>query len=157
LNSTGWFTGFSFWGSAIVATGAGYWADSLIKRGADPVRTRRVFIVAGFVLACTELIGAVSASNHVALFFAIFSLSGIGFATGNYWALTPAILPGAPAARLAAIQNTAANIPGIVAPLLTGWLKQSTSSFYAPMLMNFAFLLLGISSYLFLVRRRYAP
>ena len=157
LNSTGWFTGFSFWGSAVVATGAGYWADTLVKRGADPVRTRRIFIVAGFTLACTELIGAVSASNHVALFFAIFSLSGIGLATGNYWALTPAILPGAPAARLAAIQNTAANIPGIVAPLLTGWLKQSTSSFYIPMLMNFAFLLLGISSYLFLVRRKYAP
>lgn len=81
----------------------------------------------------------------------------MGLATGNYWALSPAILPGAPAARLAAVQNMAANIPGIVAPILTGWLKQSTGSYYAAMLTNFAFLLLGISSYTFLVRRKYAP
>lgn len=60
LNSTGWFTGFSFWGSAIVATSAGYWADTLIKRGLDAVTTRRVFIVMGFILASTELIGAVA-------------------------------------------------------------------------------------------------
>jgi len=157
LNKSGWFTGFSFWGSAIVATSAGFWADSLIRRGGDSVSIRKKFILAGFVLAATELIGAGSGSNAVALFFAIFSLSGIGLATGNYWALSPAILPGAPAARLAAVQNMAANVPGIVAPILTGWLIQSTGSYYAPMIANFAFLLLGMCSYIFLVRRKYAP
>jgi len=156
LNSTGWFTGFTFWGAAIVAIGAGYWADTLVRRGWDAVSTRRLFIVVGFILASTELIGAVSPSNNVALFFAIFSLSGMGLATGNYWAITPAILPGAPAARLAALQNMAANIPGIVAPIVTGWLKQSTGSYYAPMLANFAGLMIGIGSYTVLVRRRYA-
>ncbi|MDQ2950560.1 MAG: MFS transporter, partial [Acidobacteriota bacterium] len=141
----------------IVATGAGFFADKLIQRGGDAVSIRRAFIIAGFVLACTELIGASSSSNTVALFFAIFSLSGIGLATGNYWALTPALLPGAPAARLAAVQNMAANIPGIAAPILTGWLKQHTGGYQAPMAANFGFLLLGIASYTFLVRRRYAP
>jgi MFS transporter, ACS family, D-galactonate transporter len=157
LNSTGWFTGFSFWGSAIVATGAGFLADRIIQRGGDAVFVRRMFIIGGFVLASTELIGASSSSNTVALFFAIFSLSGIGLATGNYWALTPALMPGAPAARLAAVQNMAANIPGIAAPILTGWLKQHTGGYEAPMAANFGFLLLGIASYTFLVRRRYAP
>ncbi|HEX4748297.1 MAG TPA: MFS transporter [Bryobacteraceae bacterium] len=157
LSSTGWFTGFSFWGAAIIATSAGYWADTLATRGGDAIKIRRVFVVMGFIFASTELIGALSASQDVALFFAIFSLSGMGLATGNYWALTPAIFPGAPAARLAALQNMACNIPGIVAPLLTGWLKQSTGSYYAPMLANFGFLLLGIGSYTFLVRRKYAP
>ncbi len=157
LNSTGWFTGFSFWGSAIVATGAGFLADRIIQRGGDAIFVRRMFIIGGFVLASTELIGASSSSNTVALFFAIFSLSGIGLATGNYWALTPALMPGAPAARLAAVQNMAANIPGIAAPILTGWLKQHTGGYEAPMAANFGFLLLGIASYTFLVRRRYAP
>jgi len=50
----------------------------------------------------------------------------------------------------------AANVPGIVAPIATGWLKQSTGSYYAPMLANFAVLLIGIASYTALVRRRYA-
>ncbi len=157
LTSTGWFTGFSFWGFAIVATLAGWWADRIIHRGGDPVNVRRTFIIAGCVVACTEIIGAASSSNSIALFFAIFSLSGLGLATGNYWALTPAIMPGAPAARLAAVQNMAANLPGILAPLLTGWLKQATGGYGAPMAANFVFLLLGIASYALLVRREYAP
>jgi MFS family permease len=157
LNSTGWFTGFSFWGFAIVATACGFWADHIVRRGGDAVRVRKLFIIAGFLIASTEMIGAVSSSNRVALFFAIFSLSGLGLATGNYWAITPAILPGAPAARLAAVQNMAANLPGILAPILTGWLKQITGGYGAPMAANLGFLLLGIGSYIFLVRREYAP
>lgn len=157
LSSTGWFTGFSFWGFALVATGAGYWADSLIQKGADAIAIRKRFIVIGFLIASTEMIGAASSSNDLALFFAIFSLSGLGLATGNYWAITPAILPGAPPARLAAVQNMAANIPGIVAPLLTGWLKQSTGSYFAPMAANLVFLVIGIAAYIFLVRGDKAP
>jgi ACS family D-galactonate transporter-like MFS transporter len=157
LTSTGWFTGGSFWGFALVAMASGHWADRLIARGRDPILTRKVFIIAGFVLASSEIIGAASHSNALALFFAIFSLSSLGLATGNYWALSPAILPDAPIARLAAIQNLAANIPGIVAPILTGWLKARTGGYQAPMLANLAFLLLGIASYVFLVRPKYAP
>jgi MFS transporter, ACS family, D-galactonate transporter len=154
LNSTGWFTGFSYWGFAAVATVAGYWSDRIIRRGADAIATRRAFIIAGFLIASTELIGATSHSNSVALFFAIFSLSGLGLATGSYWALTPAIMPGAPPAQLAAVQNMAANLPGIVAPIATGWLKQATGGYEAPMAANFGILLLGLASYLFLVRKR---
>lgn len=157
LNSTGWFTAFSFWGFAIVATSAGFWADRLIQRGADAVGTRKKFIIIGFLIASTEMIGAAASSNNVALFFAIFSLSGLGLATGNYWAITPAILPGAPPARLAALQNMAANIPGIVAPLVTGWLVQSTGSYFAPMAANLLFIAIGIASYIFLVRRESPP
>jgi ACS family D-galactonate transporter-like MFS transporter len=157
LSKTGWFTGFSFWGFAIVATGAGFFADRIIYRGGDAVRVRRNFIVAGLIIASTEMIGAWSSSNSIALFFAIFSLSGLGLATGNYWALTPAVMPGAPPARLAAVQNMAANLPGILAPILTGWLKQTTGGYEAPMAANLGFLLLGIASYVFLVRREYAP
>jgi MFS family permease len=157
LNSTGWFTGFSFWGFAIVATACGFWADHIIRRGGDAVRVRKLFIIGGFLIASTEMMGAVSSSNRIALFFAIFSLSGLGLATGNYWAITPAILPGAPAARLAAVQNMAANLPGILAPILTGWLKQITGGYGAPMAANLGFLLLGIGSYIFLVRPDYAP
>ncbi len=157
LNSTGWFTGFSYWGFAVVSTLAGYWSDSLIRGGADSIKTRKAFIIAGFLMASTEMIGAAAPSNNVALIFAVFSLSGLGLATGNLWALTPALLPGAPPARLAAVQNMAANIPGIVAPILTGLLKQETGGYLAPMVANLFFLLLGMASYVVLVRPKYAP
>jgi nitrate/nitrite transporter NarK len=108
-------------------------------------------------MASTEVIGAFSESVPVALFFAVFSLSGLGLATANYWALTQTLIPGASIGRIVGIQNCAANLPGIVAPILTGWLKQSTGSYEAPMQAIWFFLILGIAAYVFLVREKYAP
>jgi MFS family permease len=151
------YTGFSFLGMAVVATLAGWVADRLIERGGDAVRVRKAFTIAGFLVASTELIGALSDSNSVALFFAIFSLSGLGLTTANYWALTQTLIPGAAVGRIVGVQNCAANLPGIVAPLLTGWLVQSTGSYEAPMKAIWIFLLTGVAAYVFLVRARYAP
>jgi ACS family D-galactonate transporter-like MFS transporter len=157
LNSMGLYTLFSFAGMAVVATLAGWAADRLIDRGGDPVRVRKAFTIAGFLVASTELIGAVSDSSSVALFFAVFSLSGLGLTTANYWALTQTLIPGAAVGRIVGVQNCAANLPGIAAPLLTGWLLQTTGSYEAPMQAIWAFLLGGVASYLLLVRRKYAP
>jgi MFS transporter, ACS family, D-galactonate transporter len=157
LKSSAWYTMFSFIGMAAVATLAGWAADRLIARGGDPVRVRKAFTIAGFLVASTELIGAYSDSPSVSLFFAVFSLSGLGLTTANYWALTQTLIPGAAVGRIVGIQNCAANLPGIVAPLLTGWLKQATGGYTAPMQAIWVFLLAGVASYLFLVRAKYAP
>jgi MFS family permease len=157
LTNMGLFTFFSFIGMAIVATAAGYAADRLIDRGHDPVRVRKAFIIAGFLTASTEVIGGLSDSQNVALFFAVFSLSGLGLMTANYWALTQTLLPGAAIGRIVGVQNCAANLPGIVAPMLTGWLKETTGRYDAPMIAIFFFLLLGIAAYVTLVREKYVP
>ena len=88
LSRMGAFTAFSFGGMATVAIIAGWAADRLIARGADPVRTRKGFTIAGFLIASTEVLGALSSSTDVAVIFAIVSLTGLGLATANYWALT---------------------------------------------------------------------
>jgi len=157
LNSSGAYTAFTFSGMAIVAIAAGWVADRMIQRGSNAVRVRKGFVIAGFLLATTELIGAVSESSSVALFFAIFSLSGLGLVTANYWALTQTLMPGAAVGRIVGVQNCAANLPGIVAPLLTGWLKEATGSYDAPMYAILFFLMLGVAAYLLLVREKYVP
>ncbi|MFD2136687.1 hypothetical protein ACFSLT_19045 [Novosphingobium resinovorum] len=58
LERSGLFTFFSFAGIAIVAVIAGWIADRLIARGGDPVFVRKAFVIAGFVGACTVLLGA---------------------------------------------------------------------------------------------------
>ena len=152
----GAFTAFSFGGMATVAILAGWAADRLIARGADPVRTRKAFTIAGFVIASTEVIGAMSPSTDVAVFFAILSLTGLGLATANYWALTQTLVPGAGIGAIGGAQNMASNMAGIVAPMLTAWLKTATGSYTAPMQAIWVFLIVGIGSYLFLVRPKYA-
>lgn len=157
LTGMGLFTFFSFGGMAIVAALAGWAADRLIARGRNPVTVRKWFTIAGFAVACTELIGAQSASVGVALFYAVLSLSGLGLATANYWALTQTLIPASAIGRISGVQNTSASVAGIAAPLLTGWLKQTTGSYQAPMQAIWVFLVLGVLAYIFMVREKYAP
>jgi ACS family D-galactonate transporter-like MFS transporter len=157
LSSMGLYTFFSFGGMAAVSALGGWAADRLIARGHNAVFVRKAFTIAGFLIASTEVLGALSDSVPVALFFAVFSLSGLGLATANYWALTQTLIPGGAVGRIVGIQNCAANLPGIVAPILTGWLKEATGKYDAPMQAIWFFLVLGIAAYLFLVREEYAP
>jgi ACS family D-galactonate transporter-like MFS transporter len=157
LSQMGTYTFFGFGGMAAVAALAGWLADHIIGRGGNPVTVRKCFTIGGFAIAGTELVGAQSSSLTVALTFSIISLSGLGLATANYWALTQTLIPAPAIGRVSGIQNCAASVAGIVAPILTGWLKQRTGSYHAPMFACFAFLLVGVLSYLLMVKSRYAP
>jgi nitrate/nitrite transporter NarK len=93
----------------------------------------------------------------MAVTFAIISLSGLGLATANYWAITQTLFPAAAIGRMAGVQNCAASVAGIVAPIATGWLKQRTGSYEAPMNAIWIVLVVGILAYLTMVREKYAP
>ena len=92
----------------------------------------------------------------MAIAFAIVSLSGLGLATANAWALTQTLIPGHLVGRVVGLQALAASAPGIVAPIATGWLKQTTGGYTAPFQLICALLVIGLLSYLFLVREKYA-
>lgn len=153
LNSMSWYTMFSFGGMAVIGIAAGWLSDHLIRRGNDAIRVRKVFTLLGFLFASTEIFGALSHSRSVALFFTLFSLSGLGLATANYWALTQTLVPKSTIGRVVGLQNFASNSSGAVAAILTGWLKQVTGSYAAPMSAVLVILLLGILSYGFLVKK----
>jgi MFS transporter, ACS family, D-galactonate transporter len=152
LGSMSVYTMFSFAGTGTVAILEGAAADWMIRRGASALNTRRWFTIAGLLAASTEVFGAMSESTSVALFFAIFSMTGLGLATANYWAITQTLLPGVAPGRVAGIQNTALNLAGIVAPIITGWLKQVTGGYTAPMQTIWVMLIIGVAAYLFLAR-----
>jgi ACS family D-galactonate transporter-like MFS transporter len=158
LTKMGLFSFFSFAGIAIVALLAGWVADLIIKRGGDAVFVRKAFIISGFAIACTELIGAQSSSVEAALFWAVVSLSGLGLATANHLALCRMTLIPAPAVGLVTgVQNTSTSLAGIVGPLLSGWLLQTTGGYQAPMMAIFFFLVLGGLTCLVLLRPEWAP
>jgi MFS family permease len=157
LAKMGLYTFYSFAGMAVMAALGGWAADWMIRRGGNPVTVRKWFTIAGFMIACTELIGARASSLTMAVTFAIVSLSGLGLATANYWAITQTLFPAATIGRMAGVQNCAASVAGIVAPIVTGWLKQHTGSYEAPMNAIWIVLIAGILSYLTMVREKYAP
>ena len=156
LDEMSLYTAASFAGMAVVAAPAGWLADRMIAHGCNPVRVRRGFTIAGMLAASTEVLGAFSTSNHMALFFAVISLAGLGLSTANYWALTHALMPKRSIGKVTGIQNCANNLSGIAAAVLTGWLKQITGSYEAPMLAILVFLLIGVAAYYALARERFA-
>jgi sugar phosphate permease len=157
LAKMGLYTFYSFAGMAVTAAVGGWAADGMIRRGGNPVTVRKWFTITGFVIACTELIGARASSLTMAVAFAIISLSGLGLATANYWAITQTLFPVTTIGRMAGVQNCAASLAGIIAPIVTGWLKQQTGSYEAPMNAIWIVLVVGIFAYLFFVREKFAP
>jgi len=153
LRLMGLYTMFSFAGMAITTIISGWAADRLIARGGDAVKVRKAFTITGLLLAATEVLGARASSAEVALFFSIFSLAGLGVATANYWALTQTVVPGTAIGRIGGLQNTASNLAGVAAPILTGRLIQNTGSYEAPMEAIAVLLLIGAAGYAFLVKR----
>jgi MFS family permease len=153
LKLMGIYTMFSFAGMALTTIVAGWTADRLISRGRDAVNVRKTFTIVGMLLAATEVFGVAAGSAEMALFFAVFSLGGLGVATANYWALTQTVVPSTTIGRIAGVQNTASNLAGVAAPIATGWLIETTGSYQAPMQAIAALLVLGALSYAVLVRR----
>jgi ACS family D-galactonate transporter-like MFS transporter len=155
LTASGWYTFMSFGGMATVAILAGWAADSIIARGFNPVTVRRAFTIAGFVVGSSELVGMLSRTSSMAMFWVVFSLCGLGLATANYWALAQTLTPASIAGRVAGIQNTAANLAGVAAAWFTGILVEKTGSFNAPLVAIGLWLVIGTGCYVFLVREKY--
>ena len=156
LSSMGIYTMFSFGGMGLIATLAGFVADRLIARGWNATRVRKGFVIAGLAIASTELLGAVVDSQRLAVFFSIVSLSALGLATANAWALTQRLIPASLVGRVVGLQALAASAPGIAAPLITGWLKQATGGYTAAFVVVCALLVTGVLAYTFLVRDKYS-
>jgi MFS family permease len=154
LGRMAWYGMASFGGTAILAISAGYAADRLIARGGNPVRVRAMFAAAGLVIAATEVVEAITPNQTLATLAVVVALSAVGLTTANHWALALALVPANTAGRIAGLQALAASLPGIVAPILTAWLKQRTGGYRAPLGAVAVFLTIGVGCYLFLMRQR---
>jgi MFS family permease len=158
LKQSGLYTFYSFAGIAIVAVLAGWAADQIIARGHNPVIVRKVFVVAGFIGACTVLLGAQATTLTTALFWNVFSLSFLGLTTANNLALSRLTLIPAPAVGLVTgVSQVATSLAGGVAASLSGWLLTISGGYQLPMFVIFIFLLLGAASTIILMRPQWAP
>lgn len=152
LTSSGFYSGFSYGGMAAMAILGGLAADWQIERGVGALAARRAFTIAGLLLASTVVLGALATTTAQAVFFSVLSMTGLGLATANYWALPQTAMPKALAGRVAGTQNVALTVAGTLAPLATGWLKQMSGGYAAPMAATSGILILGVAAYVFLVR-----
>lgn len=131
---------------------AGGWlVDHLIRTGRDATRVRQTILVAGLAMGLAIAGATRTSSPRVAIFWISLALCGLAATPPVAWAAAGLIAPPGSVARVGAIVNCAANVPAVLAPVITGYLVGNTQSFAHAFLVAGAILLGGIVSYIFLL------
>jgi len=154
LTEAGWYSGVAFFGMAVVAALAGWWADRLIARGRDAVTVRKAFTMTGLALAAMPAAAILTGSLPVMLAASMLGLCALGLTTANLWGLTHTLMPAGNIATVVGVQSTGGHLATIVAPWLTGALLQRSGAFDAPIYAVGFWLVVGVVSYGLLVKRR---
>jgi sugar phosphate permease len=133
---------------------AGGWlVDALIQRGWNPVRVRQIVLIGGTTVGLA-ILGAAHAHTPVTVLFWIsMSIGGLSAASPVAWSIPSLVAPRESVGTLGGILNCSSQLAGIAAPILTGYIVQSTHSFSGAFIGATAFLLLGIAGYVFLLGR----
>jgi MFS family permease len=129
----------------------GWLVDSLIQRGAHPVRVRQAVLIGGTTLGL-GIFGAANAHTATsALFWISLSIGGLSAASPVGWSIPSLIAPKESVGTLGGILNFGNQLAGIAAPIVTGYVVQATHSFFWAFAVAGAFLVVGIAGYVFLL------
>jgi ACS family D-galactonate transporter-like MFS transporter len=129
----------------------GWLVDFLIQRGWNSVRVRQVILIGGTVMGLGILGTANAHSAVTALFWISISIGGLSAASPVGWSIPSLIAPRESVGTLGGILNLSNQLAGIAAPILTGYIVQSTNSFAGAFIGATAFLALGVAGYIFLL------
>lgn len=143
------------WGVAALAEFfiAGRLADYLVKRAADPTRTRRGFLVFSG-LATSAVIGAiVSHSVPVVVVFLSVGMAGLVVNITTGVSIIGLVAPSGSEGTLGGLVNAAANLIGLASPIVTGFVVQTTGSFIPAFIIAGVFMALGLFCYLVVLGR----
>ena len=131
----------------------GWLVDHLIRTGRDSTRVRQSILVIGLILGLAVAGAARTTNPRGTIFWISIALCGLAASAPIGWSIPGLIAPPGSTARVAGIMNFVANVPAILAPVITGYLVGNSQSFRRPFLVAAAVLLAGIASYLFLLGR----
>jgi MFS transporter, ACS family, D-galactonate transporter len=147
------YTGVPWLFATMVELATGLLVDTLIKRGWDANRVRKITIVCG--TACgLGILGAAHAHTAIrALLWISISIGGLSAAAPIGWSIPSIIVPRNSVGTVAGMMNFFNQISGIAAPIVTGYIVAATHSYALAFGIAAAYLFIGISSYVFLLGR----
>jgi sugar phosphate permease len=152
LKSMGVIGSFPFLVMVVPSLGGGVLADWLVSRGRSPVRVRRAFLAIGLLLTAILLPLTVVPRIELALAALFTACFTLGVYASNLFALTQSLAGTEASGRWTGLQNACGNIPGMVAPWVTGWIVQTTGRYAAAFAAAGASCLVGSACFGLLVR-----
>ena len=109
-------------------------------------------MVVGLVIAVISLVGLAVAGPRTWLLFLAGAAVGCGISSSGVYAIPQTLAGPQLAGRWVGMQNCVANVAGIVAPALTGFLVERTGHFTAALAVAAAFAAVGALGWVFGVR-----
>jgi MFS transporter, ACS family, D-galactonate transporter len=151
LNSTGLVA--IIWGVATITDIAigGWLVDYLMKRGNDPTRVRKTIFILGMLMGITIIGATFTTSIPLIVMWLSISLGGLAFAAPVGWSIPSFIVPRGTVGVVDAIMNFFNNVAGILAPLVAGFVLDTTKPFVLNFIIAAIILVLGILCYLLLL------
>ncbi|WP_439654741.1 MFS transporter [Trinickia terrae] len=146
----GFFAIMPFIAASVGVLFGGSISDWMLRRGISANIARKLPIIAGLLLASTIVLANYVQSNMVVI--AIMSLAF--FAQGMAalgWTLVSDIAPDGLLGVTGGIFNFAANLAGIITPLVVGMIVAATGSFVGALVFIGAIALIGALAYIFVV------
>jgi MFS family permease len=131
----------------------GWLVDALIQRGWNAVRVRQVVLIGGTSLGLGILGAAHAQSAAAALFWISLSIGGLSAASPVGWSIPSLIAPRESVGTLGGILNFSNQLAAIAAPIVTGYVVQSTHAYSWAFVVATAILLISIAAYIFLLGR----
>jgi len=114
---------------AVMSPLGGRGADLLIVGSRSPLCIRKAFVCCGFAIGSSLVAVLIVRTSAGLMGILAVSFLGLGLASANFWALTQTICPPSIIGTAIAFQNGVANLAGMSAPIVTGWLISRTKSF----------------------------
>lgn len=151
IKETGWWAGFAYGSLAVVVIISGWISDVFIRRGFSITKVRKSFVIAGFLAGTLILPVPFIENPKLAMILVVITISGMGLATANTWAITQSIAPKQAIGTVAGIQNFGATIGGFFAPIITGFLIQATGSYMSTFIVAGVLMFVGILCYVILI------
>ncbi|MGF6770319.1 ACS family D-galactonate transporter-like MFS transporter [Paraburkholderia sp. GAS199] len=146
----GFFAIMPFIAASIGVMFGGFFSDWLLRRGKSANVARKLPIIAGLLLASTIILANYVESNVVVIAILSVAFFAQGMAALG-WTLVSDIAPEGLLGVTGGIFNFAANLAGIVTPLVVGFIVAATGSFVGALVFIGAIALVGALSYIFIV------
>ncbi|MGH8199855.1 MAG: MFS transporter [Steroidobacteraceae bacterium] len=131
----------------------GWLIDFLIRRGRDETRVRKAVLVTGMCGGLAVLGATATSRPGVALVWISIALAGLSAAAAVAWSLPSLVAPKGGVAAVGGIMNFSNTMMGIAAPIVTGFIVESTHSFVSVFLIAGMILVAGVAAFVFLLGR----
>lgn len=137
---------------SVTATICGWLSDRWIIAGRAPTIVRKGFLSAGMIFSAIFLVAAVAAAGlRGAILLLLLAGAAYGVAASNAWAITQALAGPQAAGKWTGFQNFVANLSGVAAAALTGFIVDRTGRFFWAFTATAIIAVLGCLSYTFIV------